>query len=798
MYKHLIIHKYILICIAFAIITMPLQASRQKNVTIDSLISAVPDSSSDPQGYRAWKLEYTDMLERRARPMDHTYYILNNGYVDFVLDDSTGSYDQGCRPDGTGRWSALTYGYNGHIFFDTPPWDYTIYKIDDHTPQKTFRGGTGCDDLRSPDSVYILGNECYTIWNDVFGVKIVQILECVSLGSERGDIEQVKRTNLFIPVDDDCHRCGCLVHYDTMLDFSDGANIATAFGYVGRASIHIAPAIPPIWRAFEYGAPPNWSGIEALGILMGYDATMPDVFWYGEWWDSEGCGWETSEWQDITGDEWFDTAAMIKWNRRYVCPGDTLRYCTYYGIGNIESGTDVVITHGPPYISSNCSFVFPNPVPLDAIITNLDTVTIENVTATLDLSNSLLTLSDGDNPQNLGSIAGYGGGKVANWSVAIPPEAHGTTQCYDIIVNWDGGGPVSENFCIDIPQTTDLSVTAIVDDSALCFGDSTRLYALFDTSEVPGHNWYYTWRPAYFLSDSEIASPIARPETSITYWVVVFDSGFCIDSDMVSITVEPNPIVLLEDTTICLGDSAILLPEIIPDVPGYSYLWTPNGETTRQITVMPSVSTTYGLTVTSPASCFGYDECMVHIDPEIVVDAGATQEIFRGDSVVLGGAPSASGGDGTYYYFWEPQARLNNPNSANPKASPESTTTYTLTVVDGIGCSGYDTITVIVNFRSACRAYPNPFTPDGDEINDFVVFDYPEMAREDAELSIFDIRNTLVYRATIGPVRGSSDYESHSWLGLDMENDKLSPGLYIYVIKEEGVVICNGTVVLAE
>lgn len=43
----------------------------------------------------------------------------------------------------------------------------------------------------------------------------------------------------------------------------------------------------------------------------------------------------------------------------------------------------------------------------------------------------------------------------------------------------------------------------------------------------------------------------------------------------------------------------------------------------------------------------------------------------------------AYGGSGSYSYFWTPEANLNNPNIANPIATPTETTTYTVTVSDG-------------------------------------------------------------------------------------------------------------------
>ncbi|RKZ32304.1 hypothetical protein DRQ19_04225, partial [bacterium] len=87
--------------------------------------------------------------------------------------------------------------------------------------------------------------------------------------------------------------------------------------------------------------------------------------------------------------------------------------------------------------------------------------------------------------------------------------------------------------------------------------------------------------------------------------------------------------------------------------------------------------------------------------------------------------------------------------------------------------------------------------PNDDGYNDRVFFTYPNMHSEEAVLSIFNIRNTLVYEAKIPPQVGRILDLSLSWDGTDKAGKKLPPGVYIYVIQVEDKVSCNGTVILA-
>ena len=56
----------------------------------------------------------------------------------------------------------------------------------------------------------------------------------------------------------------------------------------------------------------------------------------------------------------------------------------------------------------------------------------------------------------------------------------------------------------------------------------------------------------------------------------------------------------------------------------------------------------------------------------------------------------ATGGDGNYMFSWDPPETLDDPNVADPMATPVDITTYTVTATDGLGNAGFDEITVHV------------------------------------------------------------------------------------------------------
>jgi gliding motility-associated-like protein len=114
--------------------------------------------------------------------------------------------------------------------------------------------------------------------------------------------------------------------------------------------------------------------------------------------------------------------------------------------------------------------------------------------------------------------------------------------------------------------------------------------------------------------------------------------------------------------------------------------------------------------------------------------------ITRGQQVLL--APLIGGGDGEYQ--WQPSSGLNNPTTADPVASPISTTTYRLTVADSDGCSAAGKVTIQV---STPLFMPNAFTPNNGGKND--VFRIPpSLSIELSRFSIFGRWGERVFATT--------------------------------------------------
>src|SRR3954468_2656452 len=115
-------------------------------------------------------------------------------------------------------------------------------------------------------------------------------------------------------------------------------------------------------------------------------------------------------------------------------------------------------------------------------------------------------------------------------------------------------------------------------------------------------------------------------------------------------------------------------------------MWTSNGAgvigspttTTPSYTPGPGETgnITFTLTVTGSGSCGSVqDTKVVSIQTQVVANAGPARAICNGSSTTLGGAPTATGGTGSYTYAW-----TGGSVASNPVVSPTTTTVYALTV----------------------------------------------------------------------------------------------------------------------
>jgi hypothetical protein len=217
-------------------------------------------------------------------------------------------------------------------------------------------------------------------------------------------------------------------------------------------------------------------------------------------------------------------------------------------------------------------------------------------------------------------------------------------------------------------------------DQTICLGNSATLTATGGTS--------YKWS-----TGETTASITVNPTETSTYSVEVSD-GTTTDTDEVVVMVNELPTASAgTNVTIESGQSTTLTAS-----GGDSYQWN-TGETTASITVSPTTTTNYEVTVTKNG-CSATDFVKVTVNaataPPVMVtaDAGKDQTICLGNSATL----TATGGTS---YKWS-----TGETSASITVSPTETTTYSVEVSD-VTSSDIDEVVVVVNSAPQAKAGSN-------------------------------------------------------------------------------------------
>lgn len=258
----------------------------------------------------------------------------------------------------------------------------------------------------------------------------------------------------------------------------------------------------------------------------------------------------------------------------------------------------------------------------------------------------------------------------------------GTYSVTLVATNTFGSGSLTKTGYITVnPPPT---VTASANPTTICANQTSTLTGSGASS--------YVWNPG-----SIPGSPVnVNPAATTTYSVVGTDVNGCTNTASVTITVVPcavpNVDFLASDTTICVGD-CINYTDLSTNNPT-TWSWTFSGAATATSNVQNPTNICYNSPGVFAVTLFasnangsgsltktGY----ITVNPPPAAFAGADITICNGQQTTLNG----SGGVG---YLWQPG---NQPTSSYT-VTPASTTTYTLTVTDAIGCTAQDQVTVTV------------------------------------------------------------------------------------------------------
>jgi hypothetical protein len=265
--------------------------------------------------------------------------------------------------------------------------------------------------------------------------------------------------------------------------------------------------------------------------------------------------------------------------------------------------------------------------------------------------NATLTASGG------ASTYTWNPGNMTGSSAVVSPT---TTTIYTLSGT---SGTCVNTFTTSVTVSASLVISA--NSATMCAGGSTILTASGATS--------YTWNTGPQTPTLSV-SPAAT-----TVYTVTGTNGSCNGSKTTTVTVNPNPTVAVNSTTICSGNNATLSAS-----GATSYSWSTSASTSS-IVVSPASTTVYTVTGTS-GNCVNTKTAQVNVN--------ATPTVSVSNSTVCAGNSATLTASGAVSYSWNTSA-----TTASISVSPALTTIYTVTGTSG-NCTNIKTSTVTVN--------PNP------------------------------------------------------------------------------------------
>lgn len=355
-------------------------------------------------------------------------------------------------------------------------------------------------------------------------------------------------------------------------------------------------------------------------------------------------------------------------------------------------------------------------------------------------------------------------------------------------------------------------------NQTVCSGSSIALSAFGAAT--------YTW------STGETGSSITVTPSATNVYTVTGSANNCNSSQTATVTVSPMPTVSVPSYTICSGQTAVLTATT--NIPGGTYQWFPNNQSTSSISESPLSTTEYTVAYTaSGCSSFATATITLKQTPNVTV---TSTSICPNQSATITATPSIAGGT----FNWTPAIStsasiIDSPGSTTPYSvlytingctavatgsiivypnpaltltpssstispsetvtisasggntyiwntgdtgqviteNPSQTTTYCATVTANTGCVSNACIEIVVMGESTLYI-PNVFTPNGDGVND--VYYTPGQNLIDYDLKIYNRWGQLLFHSS-DPLKG--------WDG-NFGGKIIPDGTYVYLIRATG------------
>lgn len=363
---------------------------------------------------------------------------------------------------------------------------------------------------------------------------------------------------------------------------------------------------------------------------------------------------------------------------------------------------------------------------------------------------------------------------VYAWTVDGVPYQNGTTAnvtigaaAYYVVTATDACGSTAQDSVLVEPIPTGPIVLDVSPDTEVICPGLTALLQVFDVQNATDPvELIWETTGGQFIGTGTSVEPVVFVTT--TYVVTATDAcdNTGVDSVLVTMpSVDPLQVTLPPDMTICIGDSVDLVA-VITGGSGYYYVQWANSDLTDPVmSLTPTQTATYSITVTDQCGQIRTDHVLVRVeDIQVNIEiesVGQDDWRLRGITQPQAISWAWNMGDSTQY---------RGEQIFHSYVDLEEHWVH-LEVISPNGCFAYDSVLIQ---PPAHLYFPNCFTPDGDGIND--VFAGLGHSITDFELLIFNRWGELIF---------STDELAVAWDGT-VDGQQAQTGVYVYKYKARG------------
>ena len=227
-----------------------------------------------------------------------------------------------------------------------------------------------------------------------------------------------------------------------------------------------------------------------------------------------------------------------------------------------------------------------------------------------------------------------------------------------------------------------------------------------DTLEASGEpEALFNWHPTTGIIGANPADTIVvRPTATTTYVAVAIDAMGCKDSVSFKVTVNPIPQIKVAPTPVivCRGVPLQLLVNTTnTDSNTTKFAWSPNilisCDTCDNPILYDTFNIVYKVIATSIYGCYDSLNVKVSVLDTNVNTISHDTDICIGDSIrLVATSNSLTGNLDVPTFYWTPGTGLSNQQIFDPIATPQVTTTYSVTIKENACFTVVDTVTVRV------------------------------------------------------------------------------------------------------